>query len=107
MSIAQCMASSLTRGALTESEAEILELLASGAYNKSIARQLDIAAGTAKAHVKSIMRKLEATSRTQAVTVAAQRGLVAMPALAASLDARGVSPSPLREVHAERHATYA
>jgi DNA-binding NarL/FixJ family response regulator len=77
-STAQCMADSLTREALTAREAEVLDLLACGECNKSIARQLDIAVGTVKAHVKAIMGKLDASSRTQAVSVAAQRGLVSM-----------------------------
>ncbi|WP_425258825.1 DNA-binding response regulator [Rubrivivax sp. RP6-9] len=77
-STAQCMADSLTREALTAREAEVLDLLACGQCNKSIARQLDIAVGTVKAHVKAIMAKLDASSRTQAVSVAAQRGLVTL-----------------------------
>lgn len=77
-STAQCMADSLTREALTTREAEVLALLACGQCNKSIARQLAIAVGTVKAHVKAIMTKLDATSRTQAVSVAAQRGLVSL-----------------------------
>lgn len=78
LSTAQCMANSLTREALTAREAEVLGLLACGQCNKSIARQLDIAVGTVKAHVKAIMAKLDASSRTQAVSVAAQRGLVSL-----------------------------
>jgi DNA-binding NarL/FixJ family response regulator len=77
-STAQCMADSLTREALTTREAEVLDLLACGQCNKSIARQLDIAVGTVKAHVKAIMAKLDASSRTQAVSVAAHRGLVTL-----------------------------
>jgi two-component system NarL family response regulator len=75
---AQCMADSLTRESLTAREAEVLDLLACGQCNKSIARQLHIAVGTVKAHVKAIMAKLDASSRTQAVSVAAQRGLVTL-----------------------------
>lgn len=77
-STAQCMADSLTREALTGRETEVLDLLARGQCNKSIARQLEIAVGTVKAHVKAIMAKLDASSRTQAVSVAAQRGLVSL-----------------------------
>jgi DNA-binding NarL/FixJ family response regulator len=82
MAVAQRMADSLTREALTAREAEVLGLLACGQCNKSIARELAIAVGTVKAHVKAIMGKLDASSRTQAVSVAAQRGLVEIPALA-------------------------
>ena len=76
LAVAQRMADSMSREALTGRESEVLDLLACGQCNKSIARELQIAVGTVKAHVKAIMAKLEASSRTQAVSVAAQRGLV-------------------------------
>lgn len=75
MEVSQRMADSLTREALTARETEVLQLLACGLCNKSIARQLLIGVGTVKAHVRGIMGKLEASSRTQAVSIAAQRGL--------------------------------
>lgn len=74
--VAQRMADSLTREALTVREFDVLRLLAGGACNKTIARRLNIAIGTVKTHVKSIMSKLDAASRTQAVTIASHRGLV-------------------------------
>lgn len=77
LAVAQRMADSMTREALTCRESEVLDLLACGQCNKSIASDLQIAVGTVKAHVKAIMSKLEASSRTQAVSVAVQRGLVA------------------------------
>ena len=46
--------------------------------NKTIARVLGISLSTVKAHVKAVMAKLNADSRTHAVSVAAQRGLVAI-----------------------------
>jgi DNA-binding NarL/FixJ family response regulator len=76
MSIALCVAESLTHEALTLREAQVLALLARGQCNKAIARRLDIAIGTVKAHVKAIMGKLDASTRTQAVSVATHRGLV-------------------------------
>jgi DNA-binding NarL/FixJ family response regulator len=76
MSVAQRMADSMTREALTARESEVLSLLACGECNKSIARRLEIAVGTVKAHVGAIMDKLEASSRTQAARIAQQRGLV-------------------------------
>jgi DNA-binding NarL/FixJ family response regulator len=89
LAVAQRMAESMTREALTGRESEVLDLLACGQCNKAIARDLRIAVGTVKAHVKAIMGKLEASSRTQAVSVAVQRGLVAlqMPAAATSTPA--------------------
>ena len=76
LAVAQRMAESLTREALTPRETDVLKLLARGQCNKSIAKQLAIAVGTVKVHVKAIMGKLDASSRTQAASVAAQRGLI-------------------------------
>jgi DNA-binding NarL/FixJ family response regulator len=61
---------------LTEREREVLALLAQGKSNKAIAATLVITERTAKFHVSSIMRKLGASNRTEAVTIAAQQGLV-------------------------------
>jgi len=73
---AERMADSYTYAELTKREYEVLQCIANGDCNKSIARHLDIAIGTVKAHVKGILDKLEVTGRTQAVTVAAARGLI-------------------------------
>src|SRR5258708_10526931 len=61
---------------LTERELEVLNLLAQGMPNKEIAAHLIISERTAKFHVSSIMGKLGATNRTEAVSLAAQRGLI-------------------------------
>ena len=74
--VAERIAESLTRVTLTARESEVLELLQQGMCNKTIARDLGIAPGTVKAHVKGILEKLESTTRTQAVSVAAHRGLI-------------------------------
>lgn len=63
---------------LTERELEVLKLLAQGLPNKEIAAQLVISERTAKFHVSSIMGKLGATNRTEAVSLAAQRGLITL-----------------------------
>jgi len=89
MEVSQRMADSLTREALTARETEVLRLLARGLCNKSIAARLTIGVGTVKAHVRGIMGKLDASSRTQVVSIAAQRGLVDDEAIAA----RPMSPS--------------
>lgn len=57
-------------------EMEVLKLLAQGWQNKEIARELAITERTVKFHVSSIMGKLGAGNRTEAVAMAAQRGLV-------------------------------
>ena len=61
---------------LTERELEVLHLLAQGMPNKEIATHLVISERTAKFHVSSIMGKLGATNRTEAVSIAAQKGLL-------------------------------
>lgn len=73
---ASLVAKSLTRTPLTLRESEILRLIASGMSNKSIASQLGIALGTVKAHARAILDKLGSRSRTQAIVIAAQRGLL-------------------------------
>jgi DNA-binding NarL/FixJ family response regulator len=62
--------------ALTPRELEVLAAMADGASNKAIARRLGISFHTAKFHVAAILAKLDADSRTEAVTKAAQSGLV-------------------------------
>lgn len=61
---------------LTPRELEVLALLAHGQTNAEISRRLFITERTVKFHVSSLMRKLGAENRTEAVSVAAQRGLV-------------------------------
>ncbi|HKZ83407.1 MAG TPA: response regulator transcription factor [Anaerolineae bacterium] len=63
-------------GILTSREVEVLRLLAQGQANKQIAARLGISERTVKFHVSAIFRKLDATNRTEAVTIAAQRGLI-------------------------------
>jgi DNA-binding CsgD family transcriptional regulator len=62
--------------ALTSREGEVLALLARGASNKSIARALDISVHTAKFHVASVLAKLGARNRSDAVAIGIRRGLV-------------------------------
>lgn len=61
---------------LTTREREVLDMLAEGASNKAIALQLNISEHTVKFHVASIFGKLDASTRTEAVTVALRRGLI-------------------------------
>jgi DNA-binding NarL/FixJ family response regulator len=62
--------------ALTSRENEVLGLLAHGASNKSIARALDISVHTAKFHVASVLAKLGARNRSDAVAIGIRRGLI-------------------------------
>jgi len=61
---------------LTPRERDVLVLMAGGASNKAIARQLGISVHTAKFHVGSLLDKLDATGRTDAVAHAARRGVI-------------------------------
>ena len=62
--------------ALTERELEVLRLLALGLPNKGIALRLSISEHTVKFHVGAILAKLGASGRTEAVMLAARRGLL-------------------------------
>jgi len=61
---------------LTPRETEILNYVAKGYLNKQIAGMLDISEQTIKNHVTSILRKLDANARTQAVITAVKRGII-------------------------------
>ncbi|HTU59121.1 MAG TPA: response regulator transcription factor [Polyangiales bacterium] len=74
--VASRIAQSISSDALTERELEVLRLLAEGFADKAIARELLIALGTVKSHVRSILGKLGANRRTEAVAIAQRRGLI-------------------------------
>lgn len=60
---------------LTAREVDILRGLARGQANKQIARDLDMAEGTVKVHVRNVLRKLALRSRVEAALWAAEHGL--------------------------------
>ena len=64
--------------ALTAREQEILEMIAEGMSNRIIANRLGISSQTVKFHVASILAKLGAGSRTEAVTFGLRQGLIAL-----------------------------
>ena len=61
---------------LSEREIEVLQLMAKGVSNSSIADQLSITQSTVKTHITSIFQKLNVTTRTEAVTTALKRGII-------------------------------
>jgi DNA-binding NarL/FixJ family response regulator len=61
---------------LTPREHDVLRMLCTGLDNKSIGQRLGVAPGTVKTHVKTLLQKLGARSRTQAATEALRRGLI-------------------------------
>jgi len=63
---------------LTPRETEILTYMAKGYFNKQIAIELSISEQTIKNHITSILRKLDANARTQAVITAIKRGLITL-----------------------------
>lgn len=65
-------------GTLTTRELEILEMMAEGLRNRAIAGRLKISRHTVKFHVASILTKLAARSRTEAVTLGVREGLISL-----------------------------
>lgn len=74
--VAAVLADGMSRSHLSARELDVLRLLVGGKRNREIAAALDITEGTVKLHVSSILGKLGVADRTEAVTVALQRGIV-------------------------------
>jgi DNA-binding NarL/FixJ family response regulator len=70
------LAAAREKGELTAREVEVLRMMADGAANKAIAWKLAISEHTVKFHVASILGKLHAATRTEAVTIGIRKGLV-------------------------------
>jgi len=71
-------------GALTLRQMEVIAMLGRGCSNKEIARALDVAERTVKAHVSAVFEALNVRNRTQAVLVAQRRGFLPASAVAYS-----------------------
>ena len=76
--LATRLASGARRAHLSPRELEVLKLMIGGKRNREIAVHLAITEGTVKIHVSNVLAKLNATDRTEAVTQALQRGIVAL-----------------------------
>ncbi|MBA2247750.1 MAG: response regulator transcription factor, partial [Chloroflexia bacterium] len=68
----------IIESSLSPREREVLGLVATGLPNKSIARSLGISDHTVKFHVSSVLTKLDAGSRTEAVTTATRMGILSL-----------------------------
>lgn len=68
------IADSFTRVSLTQRERQVLDLVSHGKSNKAIALALDISLGTVKVHMKGVMGKLGASTRTEAARIGMERG---------------------------------
>ena len=75
-SLVEKVAAGLSSEALTGRELYVLELLAQGKSNKEIGVSLYISETTVKSHLRSIFKKLNVLSRTEAISVASRRGLI-------------------------------
>ncbi len=93
--IAKTLAEHVTDASLTNRELQVLDRVAEGRSNKLIAHELGITPDTVKAHVKSILFKLQAADRTHAVTIALRRGFMQMQALEAGHEGSMPSTSSL------------
>jgi len=80
-SLSNCSDDTTVQSGLTARQIEVLGLMANGLPNKSIARSLNVAEGTVKLHIAAILRVLNVSNRTQAVTEATRLGLVANPTI--------------------------
>jgi two-component system NarL family response regulator len=74
--IAAKLAESMAHPELSERERQVLQYMANGRSNKEIGQVLYISENTVKAHVKSILTKLDAMGRTEAIAIAINRGLI-------------------------------
>jgi DNA-binding NarL/FixJ family response regulator len=76
--VALLLAERMSHKTLTNRELEVLRMVAKGSGNKEIAATLNIAEVTVKLHVSHVLEKLNVNDRTQAATVALQRGIISL-----------------------------
>ncbi len=76
--VAPLLAERMSHRSLTGRELEVLQMVAKGLGNKEIAAILNIAEVTVKLHVSHVLEKLNVRDRTEAATVALQRGIISM-----------------------------
>ncbi|HWZ31752.1 MAG TPA: response regulator transcription factor [Bryobacteraceae bacterium] len=74
--VAQTLAEHISADSISSREVEVLSLISAGKRNKEIAAELSITEDTVKGHVSNILSKLQASDRTEAVTIALRRGII-------------------------------
>ena len=76
--VAPILAERLSHRSLTSRELEVLRMVVKGLGNKEIANTLNLSETTVKLHVSHVLAKLNVEDRTQAATVAIQRGIIVL-----------------------------
>ena len=82
-------------------ELDVLDCIVNGASNKEVAAELYISQNTVKVHLRNIYTKLGASSRTEAVTIALQQGIVTIPGTEPKAEETETEPEPEETTHTE------
>lgn len=100
-SVVQRLADTVAQDMPTPREVDVLRLMATGLCNKAIAAELNIGCGTVKTHIKALLEKLGAPTRTAAADIAKRRGLLDPVAMGLVPDRllRRRSGTPIHAIH--------